>query len=71
MSEEDQLSFQFKEVDEPVYSGEAFYDFFYDGSICPVEMLEDEEQAAAVIEARSLILQFLDEAEEAGALETT
>lgn len=63
--------FKFKEIEEPVYSSELYYDFFDGGYIDPFKMLVNEEQARELREARLLIETFLSEAQENGVLEIT
>ena len=62
---------KFKKRDEPVYTSEPHYDFFDGGYIDAFELLEDKVEADAVNDARVLIQQFFDEAEEAGVIEIT
>jgi hypothetical protein len=63
------MKFEFKK-DINIGSDGFHYDLFLGGGINPSAMLENEEQAKAVNSAVKLIQSFLDQAEEAGVLES-
>jgi len=61
--------FKFKKVAEPVFTSEPEYDLLWGGYIQPEALLEDPEQVKEVEAAIAVITLFLDEAQDAGALE--
>jgi len=60
---------KFKELDEPIYTSEVWYDLFDGGYIDPAKMLEDPEDIAEIEHARDLLQWFINEAQSQGALE--
>ena len=60
---------KFKKLDEPVFTDDPYYDLTDGGYINPEELLENKEDADKVNEAIRLVEQFLQEAQDQGALE--
>jgi hypothetical protein len=60
---------KFKELEEPVYTSDTFYDLFEGGYIKPEELLEDPKDAEKIRATMKVIELFLDEAQDAGCLE--
>ncbi len=61
---------KFNKVEEPEASSDFYYDLFEGGYIKPEKMLVEKEDAKKVNDAIKLVKKFLEEAEEAGALES-
>jgi arginine/ornithine N-succinyltransferase beta subunit len=60
---------RFKELDEPVFTTEPYYDLFDGGYIKPCELLADEADIKSVEQAIQTIRKFLQEAEDEEVLE--
>jgi hypothetical protein len=59
---------EFKKVSEPIMTDDMYYDLFEGGYICAARLLVDEQDTQRVQEAVDTIVQFLEEAQEQGAL---
>ncbi len=62
------MDFKFKKT--KVETSDAYYDLFEGGYIKPEKMLLDAEQATVVNNAIEVVKNFLDQASDAGVLET-
>lgn len=60
---------KFKDINEPIYTSDLYYDLFDGGYICPEDLLENVKEAEKVRQAILLIQEFLEEAEDNGAIE--
>lgn len=60
---------QFKDLDEPIFSDDPYYDLTDGGYIKPEDMLENQADIDMVKDAIATVMNFLEEAQEAGALE--
>lgn len=60
--------FEFAEQDEAHFTDDLYYDLFEGGYIKPEEFLTDPEQIKEVKEALDVVENFLEQAQETGAL---
>nr|DAS67731.1 MAG TPA: hypothetical protein [Caudoviricetes sp.] len=63
------MKFNFKAIEEAVYSTDLYYDLTNGGYIKPSELLADAEQIKQVEQAIQIVYEFLDQAESNGVLE--
>lgn len=63
------MKFKFKPHLEAIFTSEPHYDLIVSGSIDPEDLLIDEHQADAVLDAIDLITEFLEAAEQAEIIE--
>ena len=63
------MKFNFKTVEEAVYSTDPYYDLTNGGYIKPSELLSDAEQIKQVEQAIQIVYEFLEQAESNGVLE--
>lgn len=63
------IEFNFKEVEEPVWTDDPWYDLTDGGYIRPEELLIDEEQIKKVQESVDILSAFLQQAYEKGVIE--
>lgn len=55
---------KFKEIEEPVFTTDVYYDLFNGGYIDPHELLEDKKQADIVVGAMKVVESFIEGAVE-------
>lgn len=60
---------EFKDLEEPLYTSDPWYDLFDGGYLDPEEILKNESDVRAIRNAMWVIQAYLDEAQEAGAIE--
>ena len=60
------LKFKKPTEDDVVFSGDPEYDLFHGGYIKPEDMLDDDDQVAAIYAAVYLVNKFLDSAYNVG-----
>ena len=63
------MKFNFKTVEEAVYSTDPYYDLTNGGYIKPSELLSYAEQIKQVEQAIQIVYEFLEQAESNGVLE--
>ena len=63
------MKFNFKKMEEAIYSTNPCYDLIIGGYITPGELLSDTEQIKQVEQAIQIVYEFLDQAESNGAIE--
>lgn len=63
------MKFNFKTIEEAIYSTDPYYDLTNGGYIKPSELLTDTEQIKQVEQAIQIVYEFLEQAESNGVLE--
>lgn len=63
------MKFNFKAIEEAIYSTDLYYDLTNGGYIKPSELLADAEQIKQVEQAIQIVYEFLEQAESNGVLE--
>ena len=63
------MNFNFKQIDEAIFTTEPLYDLIEGGYIKPEDLLENPLQAEQVKGAISLIKNFIEQAESAEVIE--
>lgn len=63
------MKFKFKPHLEAIFTSDPHHDLIVGGTIRPEELLLDEHQADAVLDATDLITEFLEAAEQAEIIE--